>query len=290
MTLFVMATFFGHQTTQAKRVCLCLSVWLQLVIWVLLSVALWWLDCVLSGGWRMWRVCDSRWKGVCDGHSAGHDAFNGWWEATSWQVNYSWGVPWRRERWRKLSYQSRTKTEKHWNMMLSRGSSLLCNKHKGQADIMHNTNVQCPLTVDVDVICPNIDPADWFGKVSVTDSCAFRSLFLLLCHVMYWWMLAGCIPACCYVSSVVGRRWQRWSDWSIIALLCCKCSAWQSSDIWRHRLLNCVVVDWCSASLTPHQLLFMCSITRQLTIKPGSNILHTYIWNRRKNLTSFVPF
>lgn len=41
----------------------------------------------------MRRVCDSGREGVRDGHGAGHDAFNGRREATSWQAHNSWGIP-----------------------------------------------------------------------------------------------------------------------------------------------------------------------------------------------------
>lgn len=75
------------------RVCLfaCMRVWmftdfywLQLVIWMLLSVAIWWLDCVLSGRRGMRRMRDSGRESVRDGHSALHNAFNGWGQATGW--------------------------------------------------------------------------------------------------------------------------------------------------------------------------------------------------------------
>lgn len=47
-----------------------------------------------------------------DGHSAGHDAFNRWWEAASWQANHSRGIPEdkQRARERELSHQSTTES------------------------------------------------------------------------------------------------------------------------------------------------------------------------------------
>lgn len=41
----------------------------------------------------MWRVCDSRREGVCDGHGAGDYAFNGGRETARGQAHHSWGVP-----------------------------------------------------------------------------------------------------------------------------------------------------------------------------------------------------
>lgn len=66
---------------------------LQLVIWMLLSVALWWLHCVLSGRRGVRRVCDGGRKGVRDWHGALYNAFNRGREAARWQVHYSWGIP-----------------------------------------------------------------------------------------------------------------------------------------------------------------------------------------------------
>lgn len=61
----------------------------------------------------MGRMCDGGREGVRDGHGTGHDAFNGWGEAASWQAHHSWGIPekTRRESDAKLSHQSTTESE-----------------------------------------------------------------------------------------------------------------------------------------------------------------------------------
>ena len=111
------------------RVCVCVCVWLQLVIRMLLSVALWWLYCVLSRRWSMGRMCDSGREGVCDGQGAGHNAFNWRREPPCWQTDNPGGIPggvcvWERDT--QLSHESSTGTGRVTNLwpFLKRHQSL----------------------------------------------------------------------------------------------------------------------------------------------------------------------